>query len=61
LKLSSAVIFVKPKESPDENSDYEILLLKRNEKLTAFGGFYAFPGGVVDMPGDSFEHWSTHN
>jgi 8-oxo-dGTP pyrophosphatase MutT (NUDIX family) len=36
-------------------SDYEVLFCKRHDK-TAFGGFYAFPGGRID-DSDSFEHW----
>jgi 8-oxo-dGTP pyrophosphatase MutT (NUDIX family) len=45
------VIFVRPKDDT-----YEILLLRRNAKLNSFGGYYAFPGGIVEDQ-DTYEHW----
>lgn len=45
------MIFVRPKDDT-----YEILLLRRNENLRAFPGYYCFPGGVIEDQ-DSYEHW----
>ena len=47
---SSSVVMVRPaqnKSISSVESDYEILLCRRHDK-TAFGGFYAFPGGRID-------------
>ena len=49
------------KYNTEHESDYQILLLQRNSKLNAFGGYYAFPGGIIQMPDDSFENWSDNN
>jgi hypothetical protein len=35
-------------------------MLKRNPKLNAFAGFYAFPGGNQDNPGDTYDYWKTN-
>lgn len=57
VELSSCVIMVRPSlQRKNQKNDYEVLLLKRNQKLQ-FGGFYAFPGGKVD-PEDQFEKYA---
>jgi 8-oxo-dGTP pyrophosphatase MutT (NUDIX family) len=60
LKLASSIIFIRPAAKDKFGSDYEILMLKRNPNLNAFAGFYAFPGGNQDNPGDTFENWKTN-
>jgi len=60
LKIASSIIFVRPAATDKFGADYEILLLKRNPNLNAFAGFYAFPGGNQDNPGDTFENWKAN-
>jgi ADP-ribose pyrophosphatase YjhB (NUDIX family) len=53
ISVSSSVLVIRRaalesyKNQSLNKCDYEILMLKRNPK-TSFGGFYAFPGGVVE-------------
>ncbi len=50
IPLSSSVILVRPKTTQTQYKsafDYQILLLKRNSKLS-FGNFFAFPGGMLE-------------
>ena len=56
IPVSSSVIIIRRQataaaagatERPSDRSDYEILLLKRNPKIS-FGNFYAFPGGMIE-------------
>ena len=49
---SSSVVFVR-----QAAVDYEILFLERNEN-TMFGGWYAFPGGNLEV-GDRYERWEA--
>ena len=51
MKVASSVIFVRPRDDT-----YEILLLRRNPNLSSFGGYYAFPGGIIEDQ-DTYEHW----
>ena len=44
IPTSSSVIIVRPQKV---RNDYEVLLLKRNPKIS-FGNFYAFPGGMIE-------------
>ena len=56
---SSSVIFIRPKKNPKMGeADFEILFLKRAFSLTEFGGFFMFPGGLTDTPGDTYEYWN---
>lgn len=55
LKPASTIIPVR------ETSDgLEIYLLKRNEKSNFMGGFYVFPGGMVDSNDTGFDEWESH-
>ena len=52
IPVSSSVIIIRRQataatERSSDRSDYEILLLKRNPKIS-FGNFYAFPGGMIE-------------
>ncbi|WP_373045801.1 MBL fold metallo-hydrolase [Vulgatibacter sp.] len=44
IRDAAAVILVRRQEGPDR----EVFWVRRGEKLTFSGGFYAFPGGKVD-------------
>ena len=52
FSVAGAVILV-------DRKTYEILLLKRSPKIS-FGGYFAFPGGVIE-PQDHPEHWMEQN
>ena len=54
IPVSSSVIIVR-RSLLKAPCDYEILLLKRNPKIS-FGNYYAFPGGMIETQ-DKAEHW----
>jgi hypothetical protein len=53
IKFSSTILFVR--EAFHAESDYEVLLLKRNDNIF-LGGWYCYPGGNLDR-GDYYEKW----
>jgi 8-oxo-dGTP pyrophosphatase MutT (NUDIX family) len=61
IPISSSVIIVRRAQALQstlkKQSDYEVLLLKRNPKIS-FGNFFAFPGGMVEKQ-DQIEAWKT--
>eukprot|EP00347_Sterkiella_histriomuscorum_P021957 403332184 len=67
IPLSSSVIIIRPRQPTtyanqiniSSNYNYQILLLKRNSKIS-FGNFFAFPGGMLEKQ-DLDEKWQKIN
>jgi len=62
VRLSSCIIILRPLSEPvsrGSDFDYEVLLMKRNKKLS-FGGYFAFSGGLIENQ-DLASHWSVNH
>lgn len=61
ISVSSSVILIRKhtQQTALSTQDYQILLLKRNPKIS-FGGLYAFPGGMVEKQ-DYVEPWREYH
>ena len=55
IRLSSSVILICQNPHPSPAIDYQLLLLRRNSKIS-FGNYYTFPGGGIEKQ-DYTEKW----
>lgn len=47
-KFAATVILLRKRNKIIEDSDFEVLMIKRSENMKFVGGFHAFPGGKVE-------------
>jgi len=52
---AATVILIRP-----HRDEFQVYLLKRNEKSGFMGGYYVFPGGTVDSEDRNAEEWQQH-
>lgn len=57
IKKASTLIISNALETRVNNFDYNIILLKRSEKMRAWPGALVFPGGKFDDSIDNSENW----